>query len=97
MKFLVIGAGFSGAALARELADRLDCAVEVRDERGHVAGNCHTERDPRTGVMLHCYFENIFEVPYMVAYFWGLAAVASCLPSLKKKEERKPAIVTDGI
>lgn len=27
------------------------------------------------GVMAHCYFENIFEEPYMMAYFWGLAAV----------------------
>ena len=26
------------------------------------------------GVLLHCYFENIFEEPYMMAYFWGLAA-----------------------
>ena len=27
------------------------------------------------GVLVHCYFENIFEVPYMNAYFWGLAAL----------------------
>jgi len=27
------------------------------------------------GVLTHCYFENIFEEPYMMAYFWGLAAV----------------------
>ncbi len=26
------------------------------------------------GVLAHCYYENIFEVPYMVAYFWALAA-----------------------
>ena len=26
------------------------------------------------GVLAHCYFENIFEVPYMSAYFWMLAA-----------------------
>ena len=26
------------------------------------------------GVLLHCYFENIFEEPYMSAYFWGLTA-----------------------
>ena len=60
MKFLVVGAGFSGTVLARELVERLDCSVEVWDERGHVAGNCHTERDPRTGVMLHCYGPHIF-------------------------------------
>lgn len=27
------------------------------------------------GVLVHCYFENIFEVPYMMAYFWGMAAL----------------------
>ena len=27
-----------------------------------------------SGVLLHCYFENIFEEPYMSSYFWGLAA-----------------------
>ena len=26
------------------------------------------------GVLVHCYFENIFEVPYMMAYFWSMAA-----------------------
>jgi len=26
------------------------------------------------GCLAHCYFENIFEEPYMMAYFWGLAA-----------------------
>ena len=28
-----------------------------------------------SGVLAHCYFENIFEVPYMNAYFWGLCAL----------------------
>ncbi len=27
------------------------------------------------GVLTHCLYENIFEVPYMNAYFWGLAAL----------------------
>lgn len=31
------------------------------------------------GVLMHCYFENIFEVPYMVAYFWSLAAAVMYL------------------
>lgn len=28
-----------------------------------------------SGVLVHCLFENIFEEPYMMTYFWGLAAV----------------------
>ncbi|MDO4551971.1 MAG: O-antigen ligase family protein, partial [Bacillota bacterium] len=27
------------------------------------------------GVLVHCYFENIFEEPYMMAYFWGMGAM----------------------
>jgi UDP-galactopyranose mutase len=58
--FLIVGAGFSGAVLARELAERLDCRVKIQEERPHVAGNCHTERDAATGVMVHKYGPHIF-------------------------------------
>ena len=34
--------------------------MTVADARGHVAGNCHTERDAQTGVMLHVYGPHIF-------------------------------------
>ncbi len=27
------------------------------------------------GVLVHCYFENIFEEPYMMAYFWTIASM----------------------
>ena len=37
------------------------------------------------GCLAHCYFENIFEEPYMMAYFWGLAAVLIYLGYYKKK------------
>jgi UDP-galactopyranose mutase len=57
---LVVGAGFAGAVLARELVQRLDCRVNVVESRSHVAGNCHTERDPATGVMVHKYGPHIF-------------------------------------
>ena len=59
-KYLIIGAGFSGAVTARELADSLDCEIEIWDEREHIAGNCHTERDTATGVMVHKYGPHIF-------------------------------------
>ena len=59
-RFLIIGAGFSGCVLARELAERLDCQVDIWDERDHPGGNCHTERDAETGVMVHRYGPHIF-------------------------------------
>ncbi|WP_010141177.1 UDP-galactopyranose/dTDP-fucopyranose mutase family protein [Oceanicola sp. S124] len=58
-RILIVGAGLSGAVLARELAEG-GHAVTVQDERRHVAGNCHTEEDPRSGIMVHAYGPHIF-------------------------------------
>lgn len=59
MNICIAGAGLSGAVMARELA-LAGHAVTVVDERTHVAGNCHTERDPVTGVLVHAYGPHIF-------------------------------------
>jgi len=59
-KILIIGAGFSGAVAARQLVEKFDCYVEVWDSRDHIAGNCHTERDEDTGIMVHRYGPHIF-------------------------------------
>lgn len=56
---LIIGAGFSGAVIARELAEN-GYQVKVIDKRSHIAGNCHTERDNETNVMVHHYGPHIF-------------------------------------
>ena len=56
----IAGAGFAGAVLARELAESGLYKVTVVDERPHVAGNCHTSRDPESGVMIHHYGPHIF-------------------------------------
>jgi UDP-galactopyranose mutase len=58
-KVLIVGAGFSGAVVARELAEA-GISSQVIDQRPHIAGNCHTERDQETGVMLHQYGPHIF-------------------------------------
>lgn len=58
--FLIVGAGFSGAVLARELVTHTEARVLVIDVRPHLAGNCHTERDDSTGVMVHRYGPHIF-------------------------------------
>lgn len=54
-----MGAGFTGAVIGRELAEAGIPSLII-DERSHVAGNCHTERDAESGVMLHCYGPHIF-------------------------------------
>ncbi len=58
-KLLIVGAGFSGAVVARELAEA-GIASKVIDQRPHIAGNCHTERDDETGIMVHQYGPHIF-------------------------------------
>lgn len=40
------------------------------------------------GVLVHCYFENIFEEPYMMAYFWGLAAALMYAGFFRNKSEK---------
>ncbi|WP_215751219.1 MULTISPECIES: UDP-galactopyranose mutase [unclassified Gluconobacter] len=59
MRFCIVGAGFSGAIIARHLSEK-GHKVLLLDERSHIAGNCHTERDKTTGVMVHRYGPHIF-------------------------------------
>ncbi|MEY3801971.1 MAG: hypothetical protein RLZZ51_253, partial [Actinomycetota bacterium] len=62
MRFAVVGAGFSGAVVARELANAGHSST-VFDSRDHVAGNCHTARH-ETGVMVHTYGPHIFHTQH---------------------------------
>lgn len=55
---VIVGAGFSGAVVARQLAEE-GIASWVVDGRSHVAGNAHTERRDN-GVMVHVYGPHIF-------------------------------------
>lgn len=55
----VVGAGFSGAVIARQLAEQ-GYRISIFDSRRHVAGNCYTERDEHSGIMMHVYGPHIF-------------------------------------
>ncbi|MEI8287579.1 MAG: UDP-galactopyranose mutase [Actinomycetes bacterium] len=59
---VIVGAGFSGAVVARELAEA-GIASWVVDGRSHVAGNAHTERRDN-GVMVHVYGPHIFHTAH---------------------------------
>ncbi len=60
-RYLIVGAGFSGCVLAQQLVTFFnDCSIDIWDERNHLAGNCHTERDTETGIMVHQYGPHIF-------------------------------------
>lgn len=59
---VIVGAGFSGAVVARQLAEA-GIASWVVDGRSHVAGNAHTERRAN-GVMVHVYGPHIFHTGF---------------------------------
>jgi UDP-galactopyranose mutase len=59
MDFAIVGAGFSGAVLANELANA-GYEIKVFESRDHIAGNCYTEREKETGIMVHKYGPHIF-------------------------------------
>ncbi len=58
--YLIIGTGFSGCVLANQLTQQSNCIIDIWDERNHIGGNCHTERDAETNVMVHEYGPHIF-------------------------------------
>jgi UDP-galactopyranose mutase len=58
MKYLVVGAGFTGAVIAHELA-QAGHQVRVIDRRNHVAGNAYDARN-RVGIRVHHYGPHLF-------------------------------------
>lgn len=60
LKYLVVGAGFSGAVIANQIATGLDKKVMIIDKRNHLGGNSYSEMDPETGIECHVYGSHIF-------------------------------------
>jgi UDP-galactopyranose mutase len=58
-KWLIVGAGFTGATLAERIATQLGEHVTVIDRRPHIAGNAYDELDD-AGVLVHRYGPHIF-------------------------------------
>jgi UDP-galactopyranose mutase len=56
---LVVGAGYAGSVMARELATRAEHRVLVIDRRDHIAGNAYDYHDEH-GVLVHRYGPHIF-------------------------------------
>lgn len=59
MNILLVGAGLSSAVIGRDLAER-GHTITILESRSHIGGNCHTERDAETDVMVHTYGPHIF-------------------------------------
>lgn len=66
-KLFIVGAGLSGATVARIAADN-GVHVKIADKRNHVAGNCYTEYEPRIKAHVHKYGAHIFHTK--IDYVW---------------------------
>lgn len=68
MKILVVGAGFAGATIARELAND-GHRVVVMDERNHIGGNAYDYTNEH-GIRIHKYGPHLFHTNNKKVYDW---------------------------
>lgn len=68
-RYLVVGAGFTGAILAERIASQLGRPVLLIDRRDHIGGNAYDHLD-ESGVLIHRYGPHIFHTnaPKVVEY-----------------------------
>ena len=59
-KILIVGCGFAGAVLAREIADNSNSRITIIDKKNHIGGNCHTTLDKKRNIIIHKYGPHIF-------------------------------------
>jgi UDP-galactopyranose mutase len=64
---LVVGTGFSGSVIARELAE-VGCNITIIDQRGHIGGNCYDELVD--GVLVHRYGPHILHTNNTKVFEW---------------------------
>jgi UDP-galactopyranose mutase len=55
----IVGAGFSGAVIARELAEA-GYAIDLFEERQHIGGNSYSYIDQESSITVHAYGPHIF-------------------------------------
>ena len=67
-KILVVGAGFSGSTIARQLAE-VGCECDVIESRPHIAGNAHDYTNEH-GIRIHTYGPHIFHTNDKKVYDW---------------------------
>ncbi|MEG1512751.1 MAG: UDP-galactopyranose mutase [Raoultibacter sp.] len=56
---VVVGSGFAGSVVARELAERAHKNVLIIEKRSHIGGNMYDYHDA-AGLLVHCYGPHIF-------------------------------------
>ncbi len=88
-EILVVGAGLSGAVVARELAER-GFSVTVIDRRPHIGGNAHDAVNEH-GIRVHTYGPHLFHTSNQAVVDW-LSRFTEWLPY----KHRVKALLSDG-
>jgi len=57
--YLIIGAGFAGSVIARQIASKKNKKVHIIERRDHIGGNCYDAVDD-SGVLVHRYGPHLF-------------------------------------
>lgn len=89
MKILVVGAGFSGAVIGRELAEA-GHYVHIIDKRNHIAGNAYDYTNEH-GIRVHKYGPHLFHTNNKDVVYW-----LSRFTEWAQYQHRVKALLGDG-
>jgi len=89
---IMVEMGYAGLTaylmmLGNTVLTALRCILRRRGDREGTSALCAGMLAGMCGVLTHCLYENIFEEPYMMAYFWGIAAMIVFMGFLETKKE----------
>ena len=88
-KILIVGAGFSGAVIARELAEN-GYIIKIIDKRSHLAGNAYDYIN-EFGIRIHKYGPHLFHTSNLVVVNW-----LSKFTSWIEYKHKVKALLSDG-
>ena len=57
---VIAGSGFFGLTIAERCAKELGLRVLILERRAHIGGNAYSEKEPETGIEIHCYGAHLF-------------------------------------
>ena len=57
---VIVGSGFFGLTIAERCARDLGLRVLILERRAHIGGNAYSEKEPETGIEIHCYGAHLF-------------------------------------
>ena len=77
-KIVIVGSGFSGAIIARRLAEELDLPVTIVEKRNHIGGNMYDELEEH-GILVQRYGPHV-----LVTDYWSVIKDLSRFAEMKQ-------------